>query len=85
MSVSQRKRLLICSLAALLCALGAASALYFALTRGYDPVIRHFAVNSPGLRTQCVFPALWAVGSIRMVYFNQQIPKHLAITKHTYK
>lgn len=48
MPISQRKPLLICCIAALLCALGAAAGLYCALTQGYDPVIHHFAVHSPG-------------------------------------
>ena len=48
MSISQRKRLIICCIAALACALGAAAGLYFALTQGYDAGIRHFEVASPG-------------------------------------
>ena len=48
MSISQRKRFFICCIAALVCALGAAAGLYFALTRGYDAGIRHFEVASPG-------------------------------------
>lgn len=48
MSVSQRKRLMICSMATLVCTFGAAVGLYLALTRGYDPSIRHFAGGSAG-------------------------------------
>lgn len=48
MSISQRKRLIICCIAALACALGGAAGLYFALTQGYDAVIRHFETASPG-------------------------------------
>lgn len=48
MSISQRKRLFICCIAALACSIGAAAGLYFALTRGYDTGIRHFEASSLG-------------------------------------
>lgn len=73
MSVSQRKRLAICCLAALLCAFGAAGALYFALTRGYDPVIRHFAVNSPGgIAAACLCLAGILVGAVAAILLRKE-------------
>lgn len=73
MPVSQRKRLAICCAAALLCAFGAAGALYFALTQGYDPVIRHFEVASPGgIAAACLCIAGVVIGAVAALLLRKE-------------
>lgn len=73
MPISKRKQLMICSIAALLCALGAAAGLYFALTRGYDPAIRHFEVNSfGGVLSACLCIAGIAIGAVAAILLRKE-------------
>lgn len=73
MSATQRKRLLICCFAALICALCAAAGLYFALAQGYDPAIRHFAVRSTGaVLSACLCIAGIVIGAVAAIFLRQE-------------
>ncbi|MBQ7334814.1 MAG: hypothetical protein IJW95_05020 [Clostridia bacterium] len=73
MPIPKRKCLFICSLIAFVCALGAATGLYFALTRGYDPAIRHFEANSPGaLAAACLCIAGTVTGAVAAILLRRE-------------
>ena len=73
MPTTQRKRLILCTIAALLCALGAAAGLYHALTYHYDAAIRHFAVNAPGGITAAVLCiAAILIGAVAALFLRRE-------------